>query len=415
MVPKIPRLRILLGIVLLLEAPHSAAQAAREWPQWRGVDRAGIWEGVKLPPRLDAGAIRVRWKEPIGPGYSGIAVALGKVYTLDSPRKGRERVVCLDGAEGKTLWTHEHDVEYGDMDYATGPRSTPTVEAGRVFTIGAVGHIHCLEADTGKVVWSVDTVATHSAKLPQWGHAASPLVHGNLVLFQVGGRPGGTLMAFEKATGKESWRALEDRPSYSSPIVLSASGRVQVVFWTADSVTGLEPLTGEVLWRVPYKSTYDVAIASPVHADGIVLVSGYWEGANAFRLDGGAAPRTIWEGKSLSCLMSTPLYRGGHAYALDKDQGLQCIEWPTGKVLWKDGHRVTPKARNPQASMVWAGEKVVILNELGELILARLTPGGYEDLGRAPVIGKTWAHPAFAGQDVYARSDSEIVCVRIEG
>jgi hypothetical protein len=220
-------------------------------------------------------------------------------------------------------------------------------------------------------------------------------------------------MAFDAASGKERWRALGDRPGYSSPILVEAGGKRWIAVWTADGVAGLTVETGAVLWTVPFKSTYDVAIISPVHRDGLLLVSGYWEGSKAIALADGKPPEVHWEGKALSCLMSTPLHRDGHLYALDKDEGLLCLEWGTGKVLWRDGHRVTPRARNPQAFLVWAGDRAAILNELGELILARLSPGGYAEDGRAQVAGKTWAPPAFSGQDIFVRNDAELVRVEV--
>jgi len=378
-----------------------------------------VWEDVRLPPRLSAEALRERWKVPVGGGYSGISVAGGKVYTMDRPPGGgKERILCLDLANGKTIWSDEYDAPYGDLDHGNGPRATPTISGGRLHTIGAMGHIRTLDAATGKVIWSIDTVRTLAAKIPTWGHAASPLVADGLAIFQVGAKPAGTVIAFDPATGAERWRALADRPSYSSPILIEAPGRGakperQVVVWTADSAVGLGIERGEVLWRVPFVSTYDVAIASPVYEGGLLLVSGYWEGAKAASLDGSPEPPLVWSGKSLSLLMATPLFREGKLYALDRKAGLLGIEWRSGKVLWSDGHRATPAGQNPHASMVWAGKHAVLLNELGELILATLSENGYEEAGRAPLIERTWAHPAFSGQLVIARSDKLLVCAEV--
>jgi outer membrane protein assembly factor BamB len=394
--------------------PASIAPAA-DWPEWRGPDRRGIWKDVALPAKLSPDRVRPRWKVPVGGGYSGIAVVGKRIYTMDRPPgpPARERVVALDRESGRTLWSHEYAAEYGDLDYGNGPRSTPTVHGGRVFTLGTVGHVHALDAESGEVIWRVDAVRSLDARIPTWGHAASPLIADGLVILQVGARPAGTVVAFDASSGMERWRALDDRPGYSSPIVVQDPARHEIVAWTADSVAGMAPATGALLSTVPFKSTYDVAIISPVYHDGLLLVSGYWEGSKAIRLAEGKPPEVRWGGKTLSCLMSTPLLRDGHLYALDKDEGLFCIEWGTGKVLWKDGHRVTPKARNPQAFLVWAGERAAILNELGELILARLSPQGYAEEGRASIVGKTWAPPAFSGQDVFARNDTELVRVEI--
>jgi outer membrane protein assembly factor BamB len=386
--------------------------AAADWPEWRGPDRAGVWADVKLPGRLEAAHVKVKWRQPLGGGYAGISVVGDRVLTQDR-QGGDERVICLTRDTGKTLWTHGYPADYGKMEYANGPRTTPTVRGGRVYAQGAVGHIVCLDLATGAPRWKLDTLAAYGGKLPQWGHAASGLIAGDCIVFQAGGPPGPTLVALELETGKERWRAMKDRPGYSAPALQTIQGRRQIVHWSAESVAGLDAGTGEVLWQAPYASTYDVAIHSPVFHDGLLLVSGYWEGSKALRFAAAGAPVEAWGGKALSLLMSTPLFRDGHLYGLDKSKGIACVEWQSGKVLWTDGHQATPRDRNPQAAMVWAGERAAIFNAKGELILASLTPGGYEEHGRVPITGETWAHPAFAGQEVFARSDTEIVAVEV--
>ena len=400
-------------VVSLLIGPQAAGA---DWPEWRGPGREGRWVDVLLPSKLSPETIEKIWSAQIGAGYSGISVAEGRVLTMDRPGKSsRERIICLDRKTGNLVWTHEQEVDYGDMDYANGPRCTPTIHAGRVYTQGALGHVHVLELESGKPLWNFDVHRELGGKLPEWGHAPSPLVADGLVHVQGGGPPGPTLLALDAATGKERWRALTDKLGYSSLVLAKVRGSSQLVHWSAENIAGLDPRTGRVLWKSPYKSTNDVAIISPVIKDEILFVSGYWEGSRAVRLDGQGEPETVWSGKGLSCLMSTPLLREGHLYALDKDSGLECVEWRTGKVLWSDGHKTTPRERNPQASMVWAGERAVMLNARGELILASLTPAGCEEQGRVKVCGDTWSHPAFSGNDIFVRAETELACWRIKG
>jgi outer membrane protein assembly factor BamB len=388
--------------------------SAEDWPQWRGENRAGVWNGVKLPEKLTAETVRKRWSVEVGGGYSGIAVASGRVFTMDRPKdQPHERVLCFDAATADRIWTRKYEANYGDLDYGQGPRSTPTVQGERVFTLGAVGHLHALDARSGGVVWSVDTAKEFKASMPVWGHSVSPLVEGDLVIVQIGAPSGGTVMAFDRDTGKERWRALDDRPGYSSPIVIERDGKRQLIVWTADNVVGLAATTGKVLWSVPFLTTNnDVAIISPVVAENRVFVSGYWDGCGAWSLND-STPTEDWKHKAPACLMATPLYRDGHLYVLDKRQGVLCLDWKTGERLWSDDHRITPKDRNPHATMVWAGDRAVILNTPGELILGKFSPEGYAEHGRVPIIGKTWAHPAFVGQDVFARSQTKLVCFRI--
>jgi outer membrane protein assembly factor BamB len=408
----------LVGLVLVL-GPAAQREEPADWPQWRGRSRDGVWKQNGLPERFPAKGLTPRWRKAIGGGYAGIAVTAGRVFTMDRQTRPREveRILCLDAATGALLWTRDYPVRYGKMEYGNGPRATPTVHDGRVYTLGAVGHLHCLEAATGKIVWSVDTVQQLKGRIPTWGQACSPLVDGDRLIVQVGGRPDACLVAFDRATGKVLWRSLADRPGYSSPIIIETRAGRQIVYWTPENVVGLEPATGTLLWKVPYASTYDVSISDPVWHDGVLVVSGYWEGSKAFRLDDkGRSPRVIWQGPRLNLLMSTPLYRAGHIYALDKKNGICCLELATGKVKWEKEY-VSPKEHNPQAALVWLGDlgntrdRALIFNARGELVLAQLTPAGCRQISKAAIIERTWAHPAFADKCIFARNDKEIVCV----
>jgi outer membrane protein assembly factor BamB len=393
------------------------APLASDWPQWRGKNRDNVWHVKGLPDKLPD-ELTPRWKKPLGAGYGGVAVTAGRVYVMDRQTKPKEieRVVCLDAESGKQLWSHDYAVSYGKLDYGNGPRCTPTVHDGKVYALGALGHLSCLDARSGKVLWSHDTVKTFGARVPTWGHACSPLIDGKRVVVQVGGK-GGSLLALDKQNGKEVWRALDDPPGYSSPVIVETAKWRQLVYFSPRHVAGLNPESGKVLWKVPFKGIeYDVSISDVVFADGVLLASNYWSGSKAITLDEkGLNPQVAWEGKDLSLLMSTPLVKGKHAYALDRDRGLKCIEMRTGKVVWENQH-VTPRGRNPQASLAWAGgDRALVLNTPGELALVELTPRGLTKRGKAPVIGRTWAHPAFADGCVFARSDSEIVCVPLTG
>jgi outer membrane protein assembly factor BamB len=343
----------------------------------------------------------------------------GRVFAVDYQKAPdeAERVLCLDAVTGKLLWSHRYPVKYGKLEYGNGPRATPAVFDGRVYTLGAVGQLYCLDAATGKVLWSADLVRDYRGRMPGWGFAASPVVVGDLLVMHAGAEPDGGVLALDRRTGKEVWRSLPDEAGYATPSLITARSGPQLVCWTPANVCGLEPRTGKLLWAVPFQVTYGTSIATPIFAEDIVLVSGYWEGARAIRLGDRAGDATpAWsERRRLRALMSQPLYRDGHLFLLDKRDGLVCCELKTGRKLWDDGNRMTPKGRNPQASMVWAGDgdRALVLNSDGELILARLTPRGYQEQARTKIIGPTWAHPAYAGTCVFARDDTEIVCVSL--
>jgi outer membrane protein assembly factor BamB len=397
----------------LLLLPTCLALAA-DWPQWRGPSRDGTLPGVTFPDRLPE-KLPVKWKQPLGGGYGGIAVSQDRAYVLDRQKEPKEveRVLCFDTVTGKELWSHAYPVVYGKLDYGNGPRSTPTVHDGRVYTFGAMAHLHCLDAVTGKVLWKVDGVAELKSRIPTWGHACSPLIDGERVLVQMGA-PDACLMAFDRKSGKEVWRGLADPPGYASPTILQTPTFRRLLYWTPDNIVGLDPGDGTVRWKVPFPITYGVSIGDIVWDGRIILASNYWSGSKALRLDDkGDNPELVWEGKALSLLMSTPLVRDGKVYAVDRFRGLKCLELATGKVLW-EGEQVVERGANPHASLIGAGSRVLLFNDRGELILGDLTPTGFTNRGTANILpGRPWAHHAYADGRVYARTDEEIVCVEV--
>jgi outer membrane protein assembly factor BamB len=407
-----------------------AVSAAEDWPRWRGPRGDGTWQTPPIPARFPAGGPPRLWEAPIGPGFSGIAVAAGRVYTMDRPKDSDdERIVCLDAATGQLVWDHRYQATYGKLDYGKGPRCTPTVHDGRVYTLGAVGHVHCLDAATGRPIWSKDLVKDHGAKIPEWGFAASVVIDGERAIVHAG-LPGGCYSAYHRRTGAELWRGGDDPAGYGTPIVVEHSGLRQLLGWTPEHIVAHRLDDGRLLWKYPYKVTYGVSIATPIFHEGTVLVCGYWHGSRAIKL--GPTPdqaSLLWEeNRYLRGLMDQPLYRRGHVYLLDKQHGIVAFELAKGEMIWTDENRLTPRARNPQVSMVWLGntdpgkdgasgkddtDRAICLNEKGELILVRLTPAGLTEDSRAKIIGDTWAHPAYAGECCFARDDERIVCVKL--
>ena len=409
------------ALIVAIAWGSAAAVEAEDWPCWRGARGNGTWHGPPLPDHWPEEGPNVRWRRPIGGGYAGVAVVGQRVYTMDrrvdeASEREEERVVCFDLDDGHLVWQYAYPVRYGDLAYGNGPRAMPTVYDGRVYTVGAVGHVHCLDAETGRPVWSKDFVADHQAELPEWGLAASPVVRDRLVLLHVG-VPGGCLLALDRRTGQEVWRCGDDPAGYATPIVVRHAGWEALVCWSPRHVLAVAPEDGRLLWSIPYKVTYGVSIATPIVHRGILFITGYWEGAKAIGLGATReAADLIWENnRYLRGLMSQPLYRDGYVYCLDKTHGLVCFEIETGRKRWEDRHRMTPRGRNPQATMVWTGhdDHVLVLNSEGELIHARFRPEGYLELDRAKLLGPTWAHPAYAGRWVVARNDEEIVCASL--
>jgi outer membrane protein assembly factor BamB len=414
--------RPLLGLLLLILLAIFAW--AEDWPRWRGVRGDGTWQGPKLPEQWPVKGPKKKWSRPIGGGYAGIAVVGSRVFTMDRvappantpDADGTERILCLDAETGEPRWTHSYPVRYGDLGgYGNGPRAMPTIHEGKVYTFGAVGHVHCLDAATGKVIWTRDMVKECQAKVPMWGYASSPVIDGDRVLIHAGAEPDGCLVALDRHTGKELWRSGTDPAGYCTPVLIDAPSGRQIILWTPEHIHGLDAATGKPLWKVPYKITYGVSIATPIYQEGLVFISGYWDGSKTIQLgDKPTDMKLVHEDRRLCGLMAQPLYRDGYVYLLDKKSGLVCVELKTGKRLWED-HRLTPPGRNPHASIVWLGDgdRILLLNSTGELILARINPSGYQEQSRKKILSQeVWSHPGFAGNYIYVHSDGAEQAVR---
>ena len=392
------------------------AFAAEDWQHWRGPTSDGCWNPQDIPADFAKKEPVRLWKKEISAGFGGVTVNSGRVYVMDRLKtpKEVERILCFDAESGGNVWQHSWEVSYGSMEYGTGPRSSVNITDGKAYALGATGVAICLDAMTGNVIWQVDTVKTFGAKIPKWGFAASPVIDGDRVLLHVG-VDDGSVIALDKSTGKEVWRGGPDPAGYCTPEIISHAGTRQLIAWGPEHVQNLDPESGRVNWLFPYKITYGVSIAQPLYHDGILLVSGYWHGAKALQL--GTSARLLWENQTDICgLMSAPLFKDGVVYMLDKTRGLQAFELKTGRILWSNDNSLTPKDSNPQMSLVWMQESAnlaALLNANGELVYATLKPEKCKELARWQIIGKTWAHPAFAGNRIFARSDKELSAWRL--
>ena len=427
----------LLTIALILAAASAVAQESSQtpvdtdWPKWRGPRGDGTWNAPRLADDWPKTGLKEHWSKPIGGGYAGVSVARGRVFVLDrqtgpldpatskpDPKTEFERLVCLDAKTGEKVWIDSWPQSYGDLNYGSGPRAAATVHGEFVFLLGALGQLRCVRVRDGELVWSHDLVSKFGGRPPTWGYAASPLVSGETLIVQPGGKDGFSVMAFDLKDGRVVWHSLDDQAGYSWPVPIRRSGSKidELVLWTPSHVRGLEAATGKPLWQIPYDVSEGVSIATPIFHDDIAVVCGYWEGSKAVQL--GATPgeaTLLWEERLLRGLMSQPLFRDGNAFLLDRRDGVVCFELKSGRTLWNDGNKLTPRGRDPQASFVWTGheDQVLALNSDGELVLARFGKQGYSEQARAKIIDPTWAHPAFVGNRVYARSDTKIVCVEL--
>ncbi len=446
----------LVACVALLPA-GPASSRADDWPQWLGPRRDGVWRETGILDKFPAKGPTVRWRLPIGGGYAGPAVADGRVYVTDrvlptgvkdpanpfarAKTACQERILCLDEASGKVLWHHDYDVTYA-ISYPCGPRTTPVVSAGRVYALGAMGDLFCLDAASGKVLWSKNFPKDYKAPVPLWGFAAHPLLDGDKLICLVGGK-GSVVVAFDPLTGQEKWKSLSfendaTELGYCPPVIFKAGGARQLIIWHPEAVNGLDPETGKLYWSQPFKVKANMAIATPRLDGDRLLVSSFYNGSMMLKLSGAAKPEAtvVWQSRprgefpkqtdSLHSVMATPFIRAGYIYGVCSYGQLRCVQEADGKRVWEDlcatGKAAEADERWANAFLVAQGERWFLFNEKGDLIIARLSPKGYEELDRAHIIEPTggaqkrkivWSHPAYANKSIYVRNDKEIVCLSL--
>jgi outer membrane protein assembly factor BamB len=424
------------ALVLLATLALFSSVLADDWPEWRGAGRDGVWEEEGILTGFPKGGLTHTWRVPIAAGYAGPAVAGGRVFVTDFRRgegiRGTERILCLDEVTGKVLWTHEWPVEYRGLDsnYAIGPRATPTVDGDRVYVLGTMGALLALDVNTGKVLWQVDFVEDYGTQVPAWGMTGAPLVEGRLLISLVGGEKNAKVVAFDKKTGAEVWRALpsNSEPGYNPPFLVEAGGVRQVILWHPEAVASLDPASGTLLWEVPFKSQMGMTVATPVFHRGFLLVSAFFDGSMLLKLEGRTV-RKVWEGTSeseietegLHALINTPVLDDERIYGICSYGQLRALDLKTGRRLWESQEVTVEKVRWASAFMVRNGERIFINNDRGDLILAELTAEGYRELDRTFLIEPTsparrrekgavhWSHPAYANRHIVVRNDREII------
>jgi outer membrane protein assembly factor BamB len=442
-------------------AAAAATVRADDWPQWLGPQRDGVWRETGILEKFPDGGPKVRWRVPVGMGYAGPAVAAGKVFVADRvladgaanpenpfARKdklpggaipGVERILCLDEADGKLLWKHEWARGY-TMSYAAGPRATPAVSAdGKVYVLGAEGDLFCLAAADGKVLWQGRIGGGDPENTPVWGFAGHPLIDGDRLIC-LGDRTA-IVQCFDRHTGKLLWKAVSGRdPGYGPPTIIEHAGRRQLIVWHPQAVSSLDPATGEKLWEHAWDIKAGLTAPTPRLDGDRLFLTAFYNGPLMLKLDADKPGATVlWKGKSASempdrtdglhSIMSTPVVKDGHIYGVCSYGQLRCLEAATGKRVWETLAATTRSGkpvRWANAFLVAHGDRFFLSNELGELIIARLTPSGYEEIGRAKLLEPTnpdartekgrmvvWSHPAFANRSVYLRNDKELVCVSL--
>jgi outer membrane protein assembly factor BamB len=412
--PMAPAVQMLVA-VRVVEADAPGGVSRHDWPQWRGPDRDGVSAATNLLARWPSDLLSRRklWRRPAGDGYSAVAAAAGRAYTLMQDGAD-EAVVCWDAGDGRELWRFRYPSRFVN-NQGSGPRSTPTVDGDVVYTVGATGLMHCLRTrpagPRGQVVWRRDLLQDFGAGNLTWGVSFSPLVVGNRVYVNPGGPAGNSVAALDAATGKTVWHALNDKAGYSSPVFATLAGKPQVVFFTGEAAVGLAPEDGKVYWRFPWRTDYDVNAATPLVAgDYVFLTSGYGRGCVLLQIENeGPAQRAspVYRNRRLlRGQFSTPVRYGDHLYGFDESY-LKCIDLRTGEERWR--HEGLGKG-----SLLVADGKLIVLGEFGRLVLAEVTPEAYRELSAVQFSEeKCWTVPALADGRLYLRDPRRVVCLEL--
>ena len=424
--------------IFLALCGQSSALCADDWPQWRGPFRDGIWRETSLIQQFDRDEIEIKWRANIAGGYGGPTVADGHVYVTDrfvSETKQVERVHCFDADTGEAAWNHDYDCPYEGVSFDAGPRASITIHDGRAYSLGSMGHLRCFEARKGTVLWQKDLHDEYKIRMPIWGISCSPLIEGDFVILQISGSDDACIVAFDRTTGEERWRALDDPASYSSPIIVEQAGQRVLVCWTGDRVVGLNPHDGSLYWHCPTPPKRWVrGCASPVWNGDRLLISGFFSGTLMLKLRQDRLDvEELWrrvgpnekETDGIHTNFAEPVILGDYVYGVDSYGELRCLDANTGDRVWEN-LKVIPQQRWSTLRLIPNRGHVWLFTELGELIISRLSPTGYEEIDRAKLIepthlqlpsrraGVCWSYPAFAGRHVYARNDKELVCASLQ-
>ncbi len=406
-----PRRAVMLSLCLCSSVFICGSISAADWPQLLGPNRNGISAETGLAHSWPEKGPPVVWEREVGEGFSSPVVADGALVLFH--RVGDEEVVeAMDAASGKPRWKFAYPTKYADSyGKGDGPRSTPVIAGGKVYTLGAEGMLHCLDMKEGKKVWDRSLAKDYGPPPSFFGIATSPLVEGELVLVNVGARGAG-IVAFDKDTGKEVWKATDDEASYSSPVAATLDGVRHVFFFTRTGLVDLDPKGGKVRTSKRWRSRMDASVnaAAPlVIGDRLFLTASYGTGAVLLRV-GKDGVDEVWKGDaSLSSHYNTPLHKDGYLYGIDgrQERGgrLRCVELKTGEVKWE-------KERFGCASMILADGLIVALTEDGELLLIEPTPEGYREKAKAAVLQATpcRAEIALADGRLYGRDGKRLVC-----
>lgn len=391
-------------IFLVIPAMYSPAN---DWPQWRGPRQDGISHEDGLLETWPEDGPQELWRITLGKGYSAVSVVDGRAYTMYCDNSN-EYVVCLDIRDGKILWRVRSDKKYKNA-FGDGPRATPTLYEGRVYTHGASGSILCLNAETGVEHWSLNSLEKFGAKNLEWGLSASPAILDDKVIIVAGGKESKSLVALDKEFGEVIWASLNDKAGYSTPILIEVNSMKQVAVFTGEAIVGVALEDGKELWRFPWKTNYDANIATPIyHNNRLFISSGYDSGAVLLGLTvqgDGTQVKVIWKSRYMKNQFSSSVLVDGFLYGFSNTI-FTCMDFNTGEVKWIQRGFY-------KGSLLVADGKLIIYSERAKLVLAEISPDSFKQLAIAGILkGKTWTVPTLSNGRLYVRNQDELVCLK---
>lgn len=383
-----------------------------DWPGFRGPGRDGVVRGLKIGLDWEKSPPAVLWRKRIGPAWSSMAVVDGRIYTQEQHGQN-EAVVCRDAQSGSEIWVHERPVRFEEAMSGPGPRATPTFAGGRIYAQSALGALDCLDAATGRVIWTRDIRADSSAALPMWGFSGSPLVAGDRVIVFAGGEGKKGLLAYPLDGGAPIWTADAGKVSYASPQEFGIGSQRGVLMFTNEGLFAADRKSGRILWQFPVTAGVGVPSAlqaCPIAPDSLVLGNGVAFGLERIRVAEGAQPPTrVWAMHRVNPSFSDMVYHDGYLYGFDGTV-FCCVDAASGARRWREG-------RYGAGQVVLLADQgvMIVASEFGQAILLRCNPEKNEELGSVQAIsGKAWNHPAIAGGRLYVRSDAEMACLQLQ-
>ena len=410
---KLPLMIVLPWLSFLFCAPVQAQSS--DWTQWGGPHRNFVSDVKGLADAWPAGGPRQLWKRELGEGYSSIVVDNGKLYTLYR-KDEQEVVIALDAASGKTIWEHPYPAPiHYEFKFGPGPRATPLIIGNSIFTVGASGIFHCLDKQTGKAIWSHDLLKEFNGYEQEHLYASSPLAYKNTVIVPVGAE-GGSIMAFNQKDGAVVWKKLDFKTGYAAPILITVDGQEQVVAFMEDDIIGINPNNGDLLWSHPHKANTSVNSSTPIWGnDNLLFCSSAYDGGSRMLKLAHKGDKTtveeVWYQRLMRMHFSIVMRIGDVLYGSSGDFGptpFTAVDAKTGKVLWRD--RSVSKVE-----IIYADGKFIMLDEDGNLILAKPTAEGLKIISQAPIlVNNAWTPPTLAGTKLYARDRKMIVAVDLK-